>query len=260
MVMSELRLPPWRGVGVALVTLFDADGVRVDAPATAALAARLVGAGVRGILVAGSTGEADALTDDERVALIAAVRAACPGVPLLAGASGAWAGQAAGRVEAAVAAGADAVLVAPPRRGSDLAGYYKAAADTAGGAVPVLAYHFPPLAGGEVPVPALATLPVAGIKDSSGDPNRLLAILDAWDGWTYVGAAALAGYAGWVGATGAILAIANAAPDDAVAAWDGDAAAQRRLGGLHRAGQGRLDLLKEQVARRFGASPRTRMA
>ena len=43
------------GVGVALVTLFSDDGA-LDAPATADLAAQLVGLGVRCVLVAGTTG------------------------------------------------------------------------------------------------------------------------------------------------------------------------------------------------------------
>src|SRR5690606_634773 len=54
------RSAPFRGVGVALVTLFDDEG-EIDAPATADHAARLVDAGVGAVLVAGSTGEAAAL-------------------------------------------------------------------------------------------------------------------------------------------------------------------------------------------------------
>src|SRR2546423_6346395 len=125
--MSDLRPQPlWRGVAVALVTLFEPDGVRVDAAATAAHAARLVDLGVRGVLVAGSTGEADALTDDERIELIVAVRAACPAVPVIAGASGPWRGPAAVRAPAAVKAGAGPGLVAPPPRGLDPPAHYAA--------------------------------------------------------------------------------------------------------------------------------------
>lgn len=256
---NDPRPPLWRGVAVALVTLFDADGDRVDTAATADLAARLVDAGVRAVVVAGSTGEADTLSDAERVALVAAVRAACPAVPLVAGASGEWTGQSAGRVRDAVAAGADAVLVAPPRRGLDLARHYAAVADAAAG-TPVIAYHFPGMAGGEVPVEALAGLPIAGVKDSSGSAERLLADLDAWDRWTYVGAAPLTAYAGWLGATGAILAVANAAPEDAVAAWDGDPAAQRRLLAVHRAAQTRFPHgLKRATADRFATPTAARM-
>jgi 4-hydroxy-tetrahydrodipicolinate synthase len=62
------------GVGVALVSLFDEAG-ELDAPATAAHARRLVhDHGVRGAVVAGSTGEAAALDPDERTRLLTAVR------------------------------------------------------------------------------------------------------------------------------------------------------------------------------------------
>ena len=58
--MTLERNPLWRGVAVALVTLFDGDG-SVDVAGTARHAERLVASGVRAVLVAGSTGEADAL-------------------------------------------------------------------------------------------------------------------------------------------------------------------------------------------------------
>ncbi len=251
--------PLWEGVAVALVTLFDPHTGEVDTKATAALAADLVTAGVRAVVVAGSTGEADALTDAERAALVGKVKDAIPGVPVLAGSSGPWAGPAADRTCAVVAAGADAVLVAPPRRAGDLVAYYAAIADAAGGA-PVLAYHYPGVAGGDVPVDALHALPVAGMKDSSGSAERLLAELDAWDRWTYVGAAPLVAYAGALGATGAILAVANAAPEDAVAAWSGDVAAQRRLYTAHKSATARFPYgLKELVAARFGTSVASRL-
>ncbi|HET6215326.1 MAG TPA: dihydrodipicolinate synthase family protein, partial [Micromonosporaceae bacterium] len=178
--------PLWRGVAVALITQFDA-GDDVDHAATAAHAGKLIGYGVRAVLVVGSTGEADALSDTERMTLVGAVRQALPdSVPVLAGAGGAWSGQAAARVNAAVQAGADAVLVPPPRRCLDVAAFYADVAAAAGGA-PVFAYHYPGVAGGEVPVDALGSLPVAGLKDSTGDAERLLRELAAWRGWTYVG-------------------------------------------------------------------------
>lgn len=246
--------PLVRGVAVALVTLFEPDGIRVDVAATAAHAARLVELGVRGVLVAGSTGEADTLTDAERVALVAAVKESCPEVPVIAGTSGPWTQPAMARTEAAVKAGADAVLIAPPGRCIDLAGYYAAAAAAAGPA-PLLAYHFPGVAGGAVPVEALADLPILGIKDSTGSAERLFAELDAWDGWTYVGSPVLTGYGGALGAAGAILAVANVAPEDCLAAWEGDPAAQRRLFGLHQAARSRFPHgLKGLVAQRFGTA------
>jgi 4-hydroxy-tetrahydrodipicolinate synthase len=248
----------WRGVGVALVTLFD-DGGEVDAAATGAHAARLVDDGVRAVVVAGTTGEADALTDDERARLVRAVKRACPDVPVVAGASGAWHGEARRRAAQAVSAGADALLVAPPRRPTGVAGYYRAVREAAAG-VPVLAYHYPGVAGGEVPVDALPGLPVDGIKDSTGDPERLLRTLAAWTGRTYTGSSALLTYAGGLGAAGAILALANAVPADCVAAFDGDATAQRRLLPAHLAARTRFPHgLKELVARHYGTSVAARM-
>lgn len=243
--------PLWRGVGVALVTFFDVAG-EVDLAATGEHAARLVAAGIRSVLVAGTTGEADTLTDAERVELVAAVRAACPGVPVLAGASGPWTRPAAGRAADAVKAGADAVLVAPPRGGGDLAEYYQVVAEAAAPA-PVLAYHYPGVAGAAVPVAALDSLPVVGVKDSTGDPERLLAELVGYAGPTYVGSSAVLGYAGHLGAAGAILAVANAVPEDCIAAFAGDPEAQRRLYAPHLAAHQRFPRgLKELVADRFG--------
>jgi dihydrodipicolinate synthase/N-acetylneuraminate lyase len=218
--------PLWTGTAVALATLFD-DAGGLAADATAEHAARLVDAGVRAILVSGSTGEAAALSDDERVELVRAVRQACPDVPIVAGAAGEWWQPAAQRSAAAVKAGADAVLVAPPRGTTDLGEYFGRVADAAG-SVPVLAYHFPPTAGGPVPVEALAGLPIQGLKDSSGDAERLLRELEL-SLLVYVGAVVLTAYAAALGATGVILAAANLAPEDCVAAWSGDMAAQRRL-------------------------------
>jgi 4-hydroxy-tetrahydrodipicolinate synthase len=248
----------WHGIGVALVTLFDGAG-EVDAAGTGKLAARLVDEGVRAVLVAGSTGEADALTDAERVRLISAVKEACPTVPIVVGASGGWPGAAATRARDAVEAGADVLLIAPPRRTAEPIDCYRAvraaAPDT-----PVLAYHLPGVAGGEVPVDALPTLPVDGIKDSSGDPERLLRTLDVWDRPSYVGSTVLVSYAGALGAAGAILAAANVAPGECVAAFGGDIDAQRRLLPVHLGGRSRFPHgLKELVARRYSTSVAARM-
>jgi 4-hydroxy-tetrahydrodipicolinate synthase len=250
--------PLWRGVAVALVTLFDADGA-VDVPATAAHAARLVDLGMRAVLVAGSTGEAEALTDPERLALVTAIRQACPDVPVIAGATGAWAAPVTEHVAASVAAGADAVLVPPPRRVGDIVGFYRTVRKAAG-SVPVLAYHYPGVAGAAVPVEALTELAVDGLKDSTGDPERLLRTLQAWSGWTYVGSSTVVSYAGQVGATGAILAVANAVPEECVAAFDGDGTAQRRLIGPHLAARSQFPHgLKELVSRRFGTATGCRL-
>jgi 4-hydroxy-tetrahydrodipicolinate synthase len=242
----------WTGPAVALVTLFDDDG-RVAAKETAAHAARLVAAGMRAVLVAGSTGEAAALSDAERAELVATVREACPGVPVVAGASAEWRRMAAERAAAVVAAGADAVLVAPPRVGGSLGDYFAEVAGAAGDA-PVLGYHYPGVAGGEVPVSALGSLPLAGIKDSTGDTRRLAEEVDLdWSGAVYTGSAALLGTARWLGAAGAIVAAANVVPEACLAAWDGDATAQREVLRVERGYRATFPAgIKAAVAHRYG--------
>jgi dihydrodipicolinate synthase/N-acetylneuraminate lyase len=172
---------------------------------------------------------------------------------VVAGSSGEWRDQAAARATAALGAGADAVLVAPPRSGGPLKEFFARVAEAAGSA-PVFAYHYPGVAGGEVPVEDLAALPVAGIKDSTGHAGRLAEELDLdWPGAIYTGSASLLGYAGWLGATGAIVAAANVVPEQCLAAWAGDPDAQR---GVLRAERGYRATfpsgLKTAVAKRFG--------
>ena len=220
------------GVAVALVTLFGKSG-EVDVTATAGLAADLAGRGMRAFLVGGTTGEAAVLADAERQALVRAVRAAVPApVPVLAGTGAVTADRAAGLTKEAVTAGADGMLAWPPPGSKDLPGYFGAVAAAAAGR-PVLAYHIPWVSAPGIPVSALAGLPVAGLKDSSGDPDRLLAEATRYDGAIYVGSSALLALAGPIGATGAILAVANAEPELCCAAFGGDAAAQRRVADVH---------------------------
>ena len=154
--------PLFRGVGVALATLFDDHG-EVDAKATAEHAETLVELGIRAVVVAGSTGEASALTAGERVALLTETRRAVPsGVPVIAGTGGASARQAAALTRDAREAGADAVLALCPPRNNDPRPYYDAVAEAAGG-LPALAYHFPQTAPPGIPVEALPDLPIQGM-------------------------------------------------------------------------------------------------
>lgn len=246
------------GVGVALVTLFADDGT-LQGQATAGLAARLVDAGVTAVLVAGSTGEAATLTPEERDELVGAVRAAMPtGVPVIAGTGGPTGRQAAALTERAFAAGADAVLALSPPGVADPRRYYERVAASATG--PLLAYHFPGASAPGVPVDLLADLPVAGLKDSSGDAARLLHERDVFAGDLWTGAAALITLSGAVGAAGAMVAVANVAPEDCVAAFAGDGAAQVRLAARDRAASADFPRgFKRAVADRFGTSAVSRV-
>jgi dihydrodipicolinate synthase/N-acetylneuraminate lyase len=130
----------------------------------------------------------------------------------------------------------------------------------AAGTVPVLAYHYPGVAGGPVPVEALGELGLAGIKDSSGDPVRLGHELGvAGDLAVYSGASALLGYASWLGAAGAIVAAANLVPQQCLAAWERDAAAQHVVLRTEREAKALPGGLKEAMARQYGTSPVRRL-
>jgi 4-hydroxy-tetrahydrodipicolinate synthase len=251
--------PLFTGVGVALATLFDEAG-EVDAKATAGHAATLVDLGVRAVVVAGSTGEAAALTAEERLALLTETRRAVPaGFPVVAGTGGPSARQAAALTREAREAGADAVLALCPPRVVDPRPYYQAVAEAAGD-LPAFAYHFPQTAPPGIAIDLLADLPVQGMKDSSGDPERLLAELEVFNGWLYVGAASVVLLAGSLGLPGAILAVANVDPENAVAAFAGDPAAQRRLFTAHKRVRHQFPLgLKQAIADRFGTSPTVRL-
>jgi 4-hydroxy-tetrahydrodipicolinate synthase len=195
--------PLFSGVGVALATLFD-EGGEVDAKATAAHAATLADLGVRAVVVAGSTGEAAALTATERITLLTEVRRAVPaGVPVIAGTGAPSARQAAALTRDARDAGADAVLALCPPRLSDPRPYYEAVAEAAGD-LPALAYHFPQTAPPGIPVEALADLSVQGLKDSSADPERLLAELEVFQRPLWVGAAVLLLMAGSLATAGGV--------------------------------------------------------
>lgn len=253
-------LPPmvFTGVGVALVTLFGDDG-EVDADATAAHAARLVELGVAAVVVAGTTGEATALSIDERERLLAAVRSAVDGVPVISGTGAPSARQAADLTTRARDGGADAVLTLSPPQTEDPRPYYEQVA-AAAGAMPVLAYHFPKIAPPGLPVEVIGALPVAGCKDSTGDAERLLVTLRTTALPLYTGSSAVLALAGPAGCAGAILALANVEPEGCIAAFGGDGDVQRDLIDVHVAIHDRFPVgLKALMAERFATNRVTRV-
>jgi 4-hydroxy-tetrahydrodipicolinate synthase len=251
--------PVFSGVGVALITVFDERG-DLQAASTAEHAARLVDLGMRAVVVAGSTGEAASLSPEERVTLISEVRASLPaGIPVIAGTGAPSAHQAAALTAEAARAGADAALVLSPPGAADVRPYYRNVADAVPG-IPLLAYHLPAVAPPGVPVEVLPDLPVVGCKDSSGDPDRLLAELAAWDGHLYVGSSAILALAGPLGCAGAILALANAEPEGCIDAFAGDAKAQRALAESHLAARAAFPQgIKTLTAARWGIPTHSRM-
>jgi 4-hydroxy-tetrahydrodipicolinate synthase len=213
------------------------------------------------VVVAGSTGVAATLSRDERAAVVGAVRGAVgEHVPVVAGRGAPSARLAGVLTRRGCDHGADAVLVLSPPRNPDPRPYYEQVVARAGD-VPVLGYHFPTVSPPGLTVEQVASLPLAGCKDSSGDAERLLATLAATPRPVWTGSSALLSFAGPVGAVGAILALANLEPERCAAAFAGDAAVQRDLVAVHLAAKEHFPRgLKELMAQRFGTSAVARAA
>jgi len=162
---------------------------------------RLLAAGLDGILVAGSTGEAALLDPAEQDTLVRWARAVIPKDRwLLVGTGAESTRQAIALTRAAANAGADAVLVRPPGYftpmlvPAQLGDYYRAIADDS--PIPVLVYNIPKYTHIAVPPEVLVDLArherIVGVKDSSGDPKNLAAYRAAVPQWSVlVGSASL---------------------------------------------------------------------
>jgi dihydrodipicolinate synthase/N-acetylneuraminate lyase len=125
----------------------------------------------------------------------------------------------------------------------------------AAGAMPVIAYHYPQWCPPGIAVEDLKVLKVAGVKDSSGDCERLLETLAVYHKPVYTGSSAIVAWAGMLGATGAILAAANLEPELCSDAFAGSVEAQKDLLHAHKifTTYG-VKGLKEELARRYGTS------
>jgi 4-hydroxy-tetrahydrodipicolinate synthase len=246
--------PVFTGVAVALVTFFDEHG-HVDAEATAKHAAHLASRGVRAVVVAGTTGEASHLSMKERLQLFDAVREAVPAeLPVIVGTGNLSAGVSVPKLTTMAAEHkASAALVLSPHRG-DVREFYGEVVHAAGH-MPVLAYHYPAVSEPGITMEELKALKVAGIKDSTGDAERMLDMASWYKGWIYTGMATTVYVSGQVGCTGAILAAANLEPELCAEAWGGNVRAQKDLIHVHKivAHEG-VKGIKQELARKFHTS------
>jgi 4-hydroxy-tetrahydrodipicolinate synthase len=248
--------PVFTGIAAALVTFFDEHG-HVDRAATARHAAHLCERGVRAIVVAGSTGEASHLSMKERLHLLDAVRAEVPSwVPVLLGTGDLAAGVSVPTLtKKAAERKADAALVISPKHGDVREFYGEVVA--AAGSMPVVAYHWPKVSPPGITMDELKALEprISGVKDSTGDPERLLEMLACFHKPIYGGSAAIAAYAGLLGCTGMILAAANLEPELCADAFAGSVPAQRDLVFAHRVVSNYgVKGIKEELSRKYGTS------
>jgi 4-hydroxy-tetrahydrodipicolinate synthase len=158
----------------AMVTPFHADG-GLDLDGAVALARWLVDHGSDGLVLAGTTGEAPTLTDDEKVALWTAVREAV-GVPLLAGTGSNDTRHTVHLSERAAATGVDGLLVVTPyyNRPSQagMEAHFRAVAEAT--ELPVMLYDIPVRSGRKISHEVMVRLAEevpnrAGVKDAAAD-------------------------------------------------------------------------------------------
>jgi 4-hydroxy-tetrahydrodipicolinate synthase len=164
----------------AIVTPFDAQR-RVDEDAFVALMAHLARNGSDGFVVAGTTGEASTMTDEEHLALIAlAVRERPPGTAIVAGTGTNDTRHAVFLTERATELGADALLSVTPyyNRPSPLGlkRHYEAIAQATD--LPILLYNIPSRTGTNIPPRLLAELAqiehIDGVKQSNPAELQLI--------------------------------------------------------------------------------------
>ena len=250
---------PLAGVLAPAVTPFDVTGALDAAAFRANLRAHLA-AGLDGVLVCGSSGEAALLDEEERRWCVALAREVVPADRwLLAGIGAESTRLTVRRAREAAAAGADAVLVVAPhyygprmhRRA--LRAHFTAVADAS--PVPVLLYNIPVYAHLVLEPDLVAELAahdnVRGMKDSAGDLATLARYCAVQDD----GFDVLTGHAGTfdaalaLGVRGGILAAALFAPAVARAVHDalrsGDAEAGARA-------QARLVPLAREIVAALG--------
>ncbi|HEX7801949.1 MAG TPA: 4-hydroxy-tetrahydrodipicolinate synthase [Pseudoxanthomonas sp.] len=140
--------------------------------------------GTQGLVVAGSTGEAAALTDDEYDLLLkTAVEAVAGRIPILAGTGQMNTAKTIAQTRRAAAAGANlALVVTPPYVRPTQAGliaHYRAVAEQGG--LPVVLYNVPGRTGCDLLPETVAELVshpnIVGIKEARSEPERMAALL-----------------------------------------------------------------------------------
>lgn len=228
------------GILAPAITPFGNDG-GIDRAGFERNVAAHVAAGLSGVVLAGSTGEAALLEEEERRQLVRWARPLVPRDRLLIAGAGAESTRLAVRLaRAAAEEGADAVLVVAPHyygatamTAEALIAHYTRIADES--PVPVILYNIPKYAhfvlAPQMVHELAAHANIIGIKDSAGDLSLHTTYLNAQtDHFTVLtGSGQLLLQALQAGARGGILAVSTFAPALSLEVWeragDGNAAA-----------------------------------
>ena len=236
---ADLGADIFGSVCVAMVTPFDSDG-ELDVVAGRDLAAHLVEQGIDALVLAGTTGESPTTTDEEKVALLKAVREEVGAkARIIAGAGSNDTRHAVAMAKSAAEAGADGLLVVTPYYSkpsqAGVEAHFRAVAEATD--LPVCLYDIPGRSGIPIDSGTIRKLAevdtIQAVKDAKGD------FLEAS---TLIQETGLAWYSGddplnlpWlaVGATGMISVVGHAAPKalrELVTAYEnGDLARAREI-------------------------------
>lgn len=234
------------GVIPPLTTPLTPDG-DVDAASMEALCGFLITAGVDGLFVGGSSGEAALLSDSQRYkAIEVAVSAAGGQVPVVAGALDTGTARVIDHAQAAAKRGATAVVSTGPfyvaPHPDEVVRHFHLLSKAVD--VPVIAYDIPSATHTRLPQLAIEQLAstgtIAGLKDSSGDITGLRQILLATEDTdlvVFTGSETVTDLALRLGAHGQVPGLGNVDPDGyvrlgraaAAGDWASAAAEQERL-------------------------------
>ncbi|PYI03905.1 aldolase [Aspergillus sclerotiicarbonarius CBS 121057] len=187
MAITSRPLKP--GIYVPTVAFFTAPSEDVDLATTALHATYLAQAGVTGIVVQGSNGEAVHLSREERNLITSTTRRAldthAPSTPLIVGCGAASTRETIQLCQDAAAAGGDYTLILPPSyyksllSSADLLDHFRLVASAS--PMPVLVYNFPGASSGldlsSDDILALAEHPnIVGVKLTCGNTGKLARI------------------------------------------------------------------------------------
>ena len=215
-----MNYPFFSGVCTALVTPFLKDSVNY--PMLEQLLRRQYDAGIRAVVICGTTGESATLTDEEKLTMFRYAKKSMPeDLRIIAGTGSNSTVHAIALSQAAQDAGADALLVVSPyyNKATPEGLYLHYAAIASSVQIPVILYNVPSRTGVDIPVEVyrrLSQIPnIAGVKEASSDIRKLARIrsqcpdhFTVWCGNDDLAVAAMA-----LGTKGLISVVSNIEPE-----------------------------------------------
>ena len=212
--------PFFTGVCTALVTPFLKDSVNY--PMLEQLLRRQYDAGIRAVVICGTTGESATLTDEEKLTMFRYAKKSMPeDLRIIAGTGSNSTAHAIALSQAAQDAGADGLLVVSPyyNKATPEGLYLHYAAIASSVQIPVILYNVPSRTGVDIPVEVyrrLSQIPnIAGVKEASSDIRKIARIrsqcpdhFTVWCGNDDLAVAAMA-----LGAKGLISVVSNIEPE-----------------------------------------------